>query len=161
MSDKNSIIYNKSHLLEMLVESTKTAYIILNQNSEILEANEYFLKMIKCDNPIDIIGKSSKVFICEKDLIKYDSAIQELLNGNEVISIELCINNNILSKQDNIWVNIKAGLMKNGTTKIFCIINNITNIKNQEISTYISLEKKKDKIKQSLLRLKELNKIKG
>jgi PAS domain S-box-containing protein len=160
MSDKNSIIHNKSNLLEMLIKSTKTAYIILDQNGNIIESNEYFSQMLKCDNSINIIGKSAKLFICEKDWVKYDSVINNLLNGCEVEDIELCINNNILFKTDIMWINIKAGLMKNGTINIFCIVNDITNTKQKEIGKYILDEKKKDKIKQSILKLKQFNKTK-
>jgi PAS domain S-box-containing protein len=160
MSEKNPIIHDKSNLLEMLIESTKTAYIILNQDGTILEANKYFLNMIRCDNYTNILNRYAKLFICEKDWDKYEDYISKLLKGSETEDIDLCINNNILSKTDVMWINIKSGLMKNGTIKIFCIINDITNIKQKEMGKYISDEKKKDKIKQSILKLREFNKRK-
>lgn len=156
MSDNASIMHDKYHLLEMLIETTKTAYAILNENGDIIEANSHLLDILKCEDLDLLTGKPLKMFVCKNELEKYDNAIKDLLDGNNIECLEFCVNNKVLLKNDTIWIQISAGLMENGAKKIFCIINNITKNKSEDMRKYISEQRKRDKIKQSILRLREL-----
>lgn len=155
MSDSLSIMHDKYHLLEMLIETTRTAYAILNEDGNIIEVNKHLLDILKCNDLDLLIGKSLKMFICKNELEKYDNTIKELLEGKHINNLEFCINNSSLLKTDIIWIQINAGLMENGTKKIFCIINNVTKNKSEDMKKYILEQKKRDKIKQSIARLRK------
>jgi len=145
--------------LKMMIESTKTAYLILDGNGNIIEVNEQMLEMLSCNDSSIIIGKSPKMFICEKEYPKYDSSLKSLLNGDNVENLELCINENNLFSCNTSWIRVNAGLMENGERKIFCLINDITKAKNEEMKKYIDEQKKRDKVKQTIIRLRNTKNI--
>jgi PAS domain S-box-containing protein len=155
MSNKNSTVHDKSHILEMLIESTKTSYVILDINGNILEVNDHMINLLGCSDEKNLIGKSPKQFISELDYNKYDSSISRLLKGENIDNVEfnLSVKNSFIPKAS--WVRISAGLMENGTKKIFCIISDITKAKNEEMKKYIDTQKKRHKIRQTIVGIRE------
>ena len=135
-----------------LIESTNTAYIILNKKLEIIEANIVFLQLIKSKNLYDCLGKSLSMWISPKYSEIYNKSFENLLNGKAIEDLELYL---ISESNEIVCVSIYANIIENGETKIFCLVRNIATRKTIESKKYISEQKKKDKLKQNLLALRE------
>lgn len=153
MSENDSIVHNKSHILEMLIDSTKTSYAILDVNGNILEVNNHMIDMIGCDK--NLVGRSTKDLIDESQYEKFNNAINDILAGKIIKNLELKLNYNKVFHTNTSWVTITAGLMENGTRRIFCIVTDISMSKNEEIKKYIDEQKKKDKIRQTILGIRK------
>ena len=78
-------------------------------------------------------------------------AWQSLLTGNTIDSLEIGIYKNNITK----WFTVNANLIENGGKRIYCIMSDISTKKNKEKRKTITNEKKKDKIKQEILKIRE------
>jgi len=142
---KNNIKYKS------LIESTNTAYIILNEDLEIMETNKIFLKLIASENLYECLGKSINLWIAPKDAEKVEKSFTNLINGKPINDLEIHI---ITDKNDIVCVSLNANIIENGDTKIFCLIRNIAARKTIESEKYIREEKKRDRLRQNILNLR-------
>lgn len=143
-----------------LIESTNTAYIILNKELEIMEANDVFTALIGSNSLYSCLGKSLSLWIAPKFAKTFEKAIKDLFDGSSINDLELYL---VTDQNTLICVTLNANIIENGDTKIFCLVRNIAARKNLESEKYIKEEKKKDKLKQNImaLRLKLKNKIRS
>lgn len=136
-----------------LIESTKTAYIIMNENGIVTETNSQMLSLIGFNDPNELIGLDPKSIICSSDICKYDEAIKKILNGEYIKDLELCL----LGKKNYkaSWISINAGIIENGGRRIFCLIRDISETKVEETKKFIEDQKQRDKLKQSIIRVRD------
>jgi len=134
-----------------LIESTNTAYMILNEQLEIMETNVIFLQILRAKALYDIIGRPIFLWIAPKYSKIFEDSFQNLLKGNAINDLELHLLN---EKNDIVCVSLHANLIENGSKKIFCLVRNISARKAQESEKFIKEQKKKDKLRQNILALK-------
>lgn len=144
-------LINNNLKYKSLIESTNTAYIILNEQLEIMEANIIFLQLIRSNTLYDILGKCIALWISPKYTKIFEDAFKSLLKGNPINDLELHLLN---EKNDIVCVSLHANIIENGNTKVFCLVRNISARKVQESEKYIKEQKKKDKLKQNILSLR-------
>jgi PAS domain S-box-containing protein len=141
--------------LKTLIESTNTAYIILDERGIIEEANERMISLLGCKETSDLVGKSPRAIISKQDIAKYDSAIEKLLMGESVENLELNIHSSNFLKCSATWISMNAGLFENGKRKIFCLMRDITELKLQEVKRFILNQKKRDMLRQNILKIRD------
>lgn len=137
-----------------LIESTNTAYIILNDKGIIEEANERMISLLGCKEMSDLVGRNPRSIIAIADICKYDSAIKKLLNGEGIENLELNIHSNEFFKCSATWISMNAGIFENGRKKIFCLMRDITELKLKEVKKFILNQKKRDMLRQNILKIR-------
>lgn len=147
-------LLESSNKWRALIESTKTAYFILNAKGTIIDCNKTMTDMLGCEN-CDLIGINPRTIICPSDIKKYDDAISKLFIGESIENLELCVGGNSSFETKVAWISINAGLIENGEKKIFCLVRDITESKIDEVKKYIDGQKQKDKLKQNISRIRE------
>jgi PAS domain S-box-containing protein len=137
-----------------LIESTGTAYMILDMNLDIMEFNATLSELLGKDN---LAGKNPRSWVLNKDIETFDDAMKLLMNGNPVNDLEI----RFIGNKDNvICVTINANIIENGERKIFCLMRNVSYRKNEEERKYIENQKQKDRIKQNIMQMRnQLKKI--
>jgi PAS domain S-box-containing protein len=141
--------------LKTLIESTNTAYIILDERGIIEEANERMISLLGCKEMSDLVGKSPRAIISKQDIAKYDSSIEKLLMGENIENLELNIHSSNFLKCSATWISMNAGLFENGKRKIFCLMRDITELKLEEVKRFISNQKKRDMLRQNILKIRD------
>jgi PAS domain S-box-containing protein len=141
--------------LKTLIESTNTAYIILDERGIIEEANERMISLLGCKEISDLVGKSPRAIISQQDVAKYDSSINKLLMGESIENLELNIHSSNFLKCSATWISMNAGLFENGRRKIFCLMRDITELKLLEVKKFISNQKKRDMLRQNILKIRD------
>lgn len=142
---------------KMLMESTKTAYIIMDAEGKILEVNNQMAKIAGCENNNVLVGANLKDLVCPEDAANYDRAIKKInLTGENIEDLEVRLQGSekLKCSVGVVWVEINAGLMENGNKKIFCLVRDITENKTKEIKKFIDNQKQKDKIIQSISKMR-------
>jgi len=142
---------NNNIKYKLLIESTNTAYIILNEKTEIMETNDIFLKLLGADSLYFCLGKPLSLWIAPKYNIKFTKAFNDLLNGNPINDLELHL---ITEKNNFVYVSLHANIIENGSIKIFCLVRNISTRKANESKIFIRDQKKRDKLKQNIFALR-------
>lgn len=138
---------NNNIKYKSLIESTNTAYIILNEELDIMETNEVFLKLIKSDSLYSFLGKPLSLWIAPKYSETFEKSFKALLKGQAINDLELYL---VTDANDLVCVSLHANIIENGNTRIFCLVRNINNRKIIESEKYISEQKKKDRLKQNI-----------
>lgn len=138
-----------------LIESTKTAYIIMNEKGNIIETNSQMLNLLGFENSNNLVGINPRTIICQSDIPKYDNAFKDLLEGRAVENMELCICGNDSAPCRISWINVNAGLIENGEKKIFCLIRDISTAKLEEMKKFIEDQKQRDRLRQNISRVRD------
>lgn len=139
---------------KMLIESTKTAYLILNEKGDIIDANKLAFSLIGNESS-EILKQNFRLFISPESVSRYDNAIRLLLSGENIENLELSVKPNNFWKSKASWIRLSAGLIENGEKKLFFLIKDITAIKIEESKKFINDQKQRDKLKQHILRIRE------
>jgi PAS domain S-box-containing protein len=139
---------------KMLIESTKTAYLILNEKGNIIDANQLAFSLIGSESN-EILKQNFRLFISPESVSRYDNAIHLLLNGENIENLELGVKPNNFWKSKVSWIRLSAGLIENGEKKLFFLMQDITAIKIEESKKFINDQKQRDKLKQHILRIRE------
>jgi len=135
-----------------LIESTKTAYVILNMEGCITETNDSFNKII-LGTSSDLIGKNFRCLVFSKDVKFFDEAYERLLNGELISNMEIMLRN---VHRNPISVTLSANVLENGNRQIVCLLRDISKEKTAESRKYIQEQKKKDKLKQSIVSIRSI-----
>jgi PAS domain S-box-containing protein len=142
---------NNNMKYKSLIESTNTAYIILNDSLEIMESNTIFLQIIRATNLYECLGKPLSLWIAPKYQKIYEESCEKLLKGHSVNDLELHL---VTETDEIVCVSINANSIENGMTRIFCLLRNIAARKTIESEKYIKEEKRRDTLKQNLMSLR-------
>ena len=134
-----------------LIETTNTAYIILNKELEIMEANNIFLQILGADSLYACLGKPISLWTAPKYSEQLNTAFKDLLKGKAINDLELCL---ISEKNNVVNVSLYANIIENGNITIFCLVRNIDARKTIESEKYIKEQKKRDKLKQNIFALR-------
>lgn len=135
-----------------LIESTNTAYMILDINGSVIEANDIFLQMMECKDT-DLKGKSPRSHVVANDIKLFDEAFAELIKGNQVNDLEIGFKT--CTEDKVVYTSISANLIENGNTKIFCLVRDISHKKKKEDTERIVERRRKDTIKQNILSIRD------
>jgi len=145
-----------------IIDFTNTGYVIMDTKLNIMESNFAFATMLGFTSDKEIIGKNLRTWIAARDIKKFDDAFTFITtenekngNGKKINNLELFINN---EAKKNVYISIDSNVIQNGITKIFCLIRDITHKKILEDIKYIEEQKKKDRMKQDIIGIR--NKIK-
>ena len=145
-----------------IIDFTNTGYVIMDTKLNIMESNFAFATMLGFTSDKEIIGKNLRTWIAARDIKKFDDAFTFITtenekngNGKKISNLELFINN---EAKKNVYISIDSNVIQNGITKIFCLIRDITYKKILEDIKYIEEQKKKDRMKQDIIGIR--NKIK-
>ena len=131
-----------------LIETTNTAYAILDTRLKIVESNNIFADLMGVRSSEDIVGNSLRSWVSNIDVKKFDDTFSRLLDGVAINDLEI----NIVNEHDSsITVTINANIIENGGKNIFCLIRNVSQRKTEEKKKYIEQQKKKDRIKKNIM----------
>jgi two-component system cell cycle sensor histidine kinase/response regulator CckA len=143
---------NNNIKYKSLIESTNTAYMILNESLEIMEANNIFMKLLNSDSLYACLGKPISLWIAPKFQEIFIDAFNGLFKGDAINDLEMHL---VTEKDEIVCVSINANIIENGDIKIFCLVRNIAARKAVESEKYIKKEKKRDKLKQDIANIKQ------
>jgi len=129
-----------------LIESTQTAYVILNLSLQITEVNNIFCELLGI-NADSLKGKLFRNLVASNDIILFDNIAEKLRDGCATNNIEIMLRS---PKKELVAVSLSANMVENGEHKIICLLRDISDKKKAEIREYIEGEKKKDKLKQHI-----------
>lgn len=149
---KESILSNIKKFKD-LMEITKTAYLVLSIDGQIKEANSIFLNMVGCKEKhltgINIFDLLS----CDYSS-KMKKHISLLEKGIAIEDLEVCIDN-LLCEKRGIWISINANIIEDSEKNIIALIRDITSKKIEEFKKYIASQKQKDRVKQSISKIRD------
>ena len=136
-----------------LIEFTNTSYLIMDEKLRILDSNENFVKIMEAKNKENVIGSCLRAWVCSSQVSTFDNAFSCLLKGKKIINdLELSLTN---ENGNKVHVSINANLTKNGKTKIFCLMSDISSRKMIEQVEYIKKQQQKDRIRQNILNIQK------
>jgi len=135
-----------------LIESTKTAYVILNMSGCITETNDSFDKIILSASN-DLIGKDFRCLVFSKDIKLFDETYERLLKGELISNMEIMLRN---THRNPITVTLSANILENGNRQIVCLLRDISKIKTAESRKYIQEQKQKDRLKQNIVSIRSI-----
>jgi len=156
VSEKKNLegkLSNSEEKYKNLIEFTNTSYVIMDQKLKIIDANENFIKIMGATDKKEIIGNTLRTWVCSNQISKFDNAFSCLAKGKKIIhDLELSLKN-----EDGciVYVSINANLTKNGQTKVFCLISDISHRKMLEQAEYIKEQKQKDRIRKNILDIRD------
>ena len=137
-----------------LLESTRTAYMILNEKGFITDANSQLLEMFGAEKPEALVGLSPRNMVCASDIAKYDAAFIALFEGKNIENLDLCLKTSEPFNCKVAWISINASLIENGKKQIFCVIRDVTNTKTEELRKFIENQKQRDKLRQNISKIR-------
>jgi PAS domain S-box-containing protein len=135
-----------------LISSTKSIYLILNEDNTIREASPNILELLDLD-PHSLEGQNILDIVVGEDIQKLKKSLEKLTNGTAIEDLELCLK----TKNPNIckWTTINANSMQNGCLTTFCLIKDITEKKMEYFKKYINEQKQKDRLLQAVEALEQ------
>ena len=133
-----------------LIESTKTAYIILNQSLQIIDVNNVLVELLRLQPP-ELIKRNMRFLVHGKDITLFDMACEKLLRGELIQNLEISL---ICANKSMVDVSMTANLVENGEKKIICILRDISSKKKLEEAKYIQTEREKDRLKQNIVAIR-------
>lgn len=136
-----------------LLEFTNTAYIIMNEKLEIVEANTTFSNLMGFDSHENALGRNIRAWIIKEDIEKFDNSFSELLKGKAIDDLEIQIIN---ESGQIICISLIANLTENGIKKIFCLVRDISKRKVIEQQKYIEEQRQRDRIRKSVSELRDI-----
>jgi PAS domain S-box-containing protein len=140
----NLILENNVHKYQQLLDSTNTIYLILNENSDILEYSESFIELLSLKNDSTAIYKTPlRALISTESIPSYDDAWKKIMSGLTVNNVEISLTKSSKFK----WLSMNASMLQNGGKKIFILLTDITKRKREEFERLIAKEKLRDKLK--------------
>ena len=155
------------HKYQQLLDATNAIYLILDEEGIIKEFSQTFVDIfnIKEKNSPNsnrphrrmtdkypcVNCSSLRAFISASTIIDYDSAWKKILKGYTITGVEMSISKNKICK----WFNMNGSMLKNGESKIFLLLTDITEKKKTEIRKNIDEERKKDTIKNHIKNLRQ------
>ena len=136
-----------------LIEFTNTSYVIMDQKLRILDVNDNFVKIMEAEGKERLVGNSLRAWVCSKQMTLFDNAFSCLLKGKKIINdLEMAFSN---ENGNKIYVSVNANLIKNGRTKVFCLISDISHRKMVQQVEYIKKQQQKDRIRQNIVDIKK------
>jgi PAS domain S-box-containing protein len=148
--DQNELerkLKNSKEQYKYLIEATNTAYIIMDTNLKILEANKVYVDVMACQSENQVVNKHPSRWVHTDYIDRYEDAFENVLDGDDISGLEIAF---LTQTGDLVYTKIDASLVRNGVDKVFCLITNITKERNESKTRFIKKQKKKDKIKQSI-----------
>ena len=153
VEDITSIVYVQNRLrrkqfkYKSLLEFTNTGYVIMDEHMEIKESNCIFSDMLSYECPECLIGKHLRSWVSAVDVPKFDKAFEKVKNEEGINNLRI----HMLKRNSGaVFVSISANLIRNGKAEIFCLIKDVSEIKEQESKNFIHTEKQKDLIRQGI-----------
>ena len=149
--EKYGKLYNK---YRMLLDGTKTGYVILDDKLIIQECNDVATEMIGEGSMVLVGEKFVNILRSENDTTNKDLIfkLHKMTYSNEqqlLQNIEMSFGDNRQYR----WARANIGAF--GDNKIVILLNDITEVKVKESRKFIVAEKEKDKIRQGLLALRQ------
>lgn len=141
-------------IFKNLIETTKTAYLILDPNGRIKEFNKIFIDIIGNKDPNDLIEIKLSDLVPTSQKNKIEKDIARTSQNIPIEDLEICLDSPKISKNGT-WIRINANMMENGERQILCLIQDVTNKKMEEFKYYINHQKHKDKIKQNISKIRD------
>lgn len=133
-----------------LIESTQTAYAILNMSMQIIETNDIFNELLGIDYE-NLKGRAFRHLVASQDIIVFDEAVEKLLKGSLINNVEIMLRS---PKKKLLAVCLSANVVENGENKIICLLRDASRKKKDDIKRYIEEQKKKDRLKQNITALR-------
>jgi len=135
-----------------LLEGTNTAYVVLDENRLMIEANKVFAEILSLRSVAMLLGESPLMWIkSQVDKDKFSKYLNSLLENEKTHDIEIRLS----SEYKSAWVSISGYVMENGGKSIFLLIKNISFKKMVESQKSIEQQKRKDKLKQTIAQVRE------
>jgi len=135
-----------------LLEGTNTAYVVLDENRLMIEANKVFAEILSLRSVATLLGESPLMWIkSQVDKDKFSKYLNSLLENEKTHDIEIRLS----SEYKSAWVSISGYVMENGGKSIFLLIKNISFKKMVESQKSIEQQKRKDKLKQTIAQVRE------
>lgn len=158
--ENNAIIHAKN-LKNMtayidLLNATKIAYMILDKNGVMLEANKTLVELLKCDSDAELIGQRPVEWIPPCDLKLFQEEWDNMLSGSTIDELEVRFLKPCKDNLLNIWVRINGSCLQNGKTKVLLLIKDISTKKNTELRENIEQQKTKDTILQTVSKIRKI-----
>ena len=153
-------IANMSETYQDLIELTGTAFVLLNKNFEIIDSSEKFRDIVGIHGMVALIGKNLRRWISPDLVENYDITISKINKGESPQNIELLLDGKSANDLDRtVWIDLTMSKMEDST--IFCLVKDITEKKTIEMQEFISEQRKRDKIKQSINKIRDQIKVQG
>jgi len=133
-----------------LIEYTNTAYFVLSTDMNIIQTNKTFSEVVGVDIE-DLTGRNPRSWVFGEDIKAFDDAFSGLLLGRPIKEEEIRF---VGKDKTQIHLVLNANILKNGGTKIICLLRNVSSKKEAQAKKYIEDQKQKDRIKQKILELR-------
>ena len=144
-------IYKSEEKYRNLIEFTNTAFVILDTNLRIIEANETFMQLIESPSINFVLNSGLRSWVFSKDIEKFDKSLQNVLNGIALDDLEI---NLISENKSSVYVGISANIIENGEKRIFCLLRDKSSKKEAMSQQFILKQKRKDKLIQYLTEIR-------
>jgi len=146
-----ALMSNNNDKYRSLIEAAHEAYIILDENFNIIEYNTPFVKIFSIKNLYGVLGSNPSKWILPGSMALFNESKQKLVSNMPVKDFEIgCLSEN----NQLVWITIDAIMISNGSTKYIFIIKDITGKKKLQIESYIDAQKQKDKLRQNIVDVK-------
>lgn len=153
---KNILEVSKKY--QNLIELTGTAFIILNDEYDIVDSNERFRNILGLHDELSIIGKNPRSWIDKSSLDTFDLAIEKIEQGLSPQNIEILLTgkagNNLLVSR-SVWLNLIMSKVETGQKIIFCLVQDISHKKLEEMKKFIAEQRRKDLFKQNIGKIRD------
>jgi len=135
------------HKYQQLLDSTNAIYLILNENSDIIECSLSFNELLGNKNlPSYFHKRPFRAFVSSESIYQYDVAWKNIMLGKTISNVEISLTKDSVFK----WVSMNASMLQNGGKKIFVLLTDISVKKRLEIEKTILKEKRRDKLKNNI-----------
>ena len=140
------LVENKENSKQLMTQ-VGMAFVYLNEEAKIVEANDEFGNILEYKNTKSLCNTPIKKLVVPRDHGKFGEIWGEIIEGKIVRDKEL----RLQTKHGQVrYFNINASRFVNGGIKILWLLHDITDTKRQETRKMIEIERKQDRVKQSL-----------
>ena len=149
--EKYCKLYDK---YRMLLDSTKTGYVILDDNLIVQECNDVASDII-CENAQIVVGEKFINMLRSSDDATRKDLVFKLHSMTGSTSPQLLQNVELSFGDSHQYRWARANISTFGDNKIVILLNDISDVKVAESRKFIVAEKEKDKIRQGLMMLRQ------
>ena len=151
------LVKNRENCIELMTQ-VGMAFVYLNEETKIVDANEQFYSLMEYKNDASIHSFSIREFVVQRDLDVFNGIWRRISDGNVVKNTEI----RLKTKHGNVkFFNVNATRFVNGGVKILFLLQDTTETKQRERRKMIEDARKQDKVRQSLIEIKHHLNIMG
>ena len=132
---------------KFLIEASNTAYVILDLNLKVLDANQLYVSAFGFDTVQDIIGYDIRPCVNADNLEIFNQAFNKILNGEKVQDVEIELTNR---DKEYVAIRLSGSIIENGDKKIFCLVKFISEMKQRQKTKIKNREKCKIELQKDL-----------